>query len=185
MQVSIECQKRPEKSNPNTLRRTGFIPAALYGHNGTESVSLVIKEKDAVNMLKKASINNTLVDVAVPEMPWAGKALIKEVQAHPWRKNIFHISFFSVAAHGKLDIVVPLKMVGEPLGIKQGGLIEQSVMDINVECFAESIPEEIEVDITALEVGQSMLLGDLTMPGGVVLKGDKNVTVIAIVAAKK
>ncbi len=185
MQVSIECQKRPEKSNPNTLRRTGFIPAALYGHNGTESVSLVIKEKDALNMLKQASINNTLVDVSVPEMPWTGKALIQEVQSHPWKNSVYHISFFSVAAHGKLDIVVPLKIVGEAAGIKQGGLLEQSVMDINVECLAESIPEIVEVDISNLEVGQSLTLGDLNMPEGVVLKGDKNVTVVAIVAAKK
>ncbi|MEG3439228.1 50S ribosomal protein L25/general stress protein Ctc [Pannus brasiliensis CCIBt3594] len=185
MQVSVECQKRPEKTKPNALRRQGLIPAALYGHNGTDSVSLVVKEKEALNLLKKASINNTLVDVNVPEISWTGKALIQEVQAHPWKRNLFHLSFFAVSAHGKLDIVVPVKPVGEAIGVKQGGLVEQLINEINVSCIADNIPEVIEFDVSGLGVGESITVGDLQMPEGVTLKDDTHSTVYSIVAAKK
>ncbi len=185
MQVSVECQKRPEKSKPNALRRQGSIPAVLYGHNGTESVSLVVKEKDAVNLLKKASVNNTLVDVSVPEMPWAGKALIQEVQAHPWKRNLFHLSFYAVSATGKLDIVVPVKPVGEAIGVKQGGLVEQLINEVNVSCIADNIPEVIEFDVSGIGVGESITVGDLVMPEGVTLKDNIHSTVYSIVEPKK
>lgn len=185
MQVSVECQKRPENINPRALRRQGLIPAVLYGHNGTESVSLVVPEKAALTLLKKASVNNTLVDVNVPEMPWTGKALIQEVQSHAWKRNLYHLSFFSVSAHGKLDIVVPVKAIGEAIGTKQGGLIEQFVNEVNVSCIADNIPEVIEFDVSGIGVGQSLLVGDLKMPEGVTLKDDPHTTVFAVVAAKR
>ena len=75
-------------------RREGLIPASLYGHKGNQSVSLTVKEKDAVVLLKQAAVNKTVIDVTIPELSWTGKALIREVQAHPWKKNLFHISFF-------------------------------------------------------------------------------------------
>ena len=97
MSVSIECKKRPEGSKPKALRREGLIPASLYGHNGAESISLIVNLKDAQILLKKASVNETLVDVNIPDMSWNGKALIREVQAHPWKRNLYHLSFFYVA----------------------------------------------------------------------------------------
>ena len=97
MSLTIECQTRPEGSKPNALRREGLIPAALYGHKGNESVSLIVKEKDASVLLKQAAVNKTVIDVTIPELSWTGKALIREVQAHPWKKNLFHLSFFYLA----------------------------------------------------------------------------------------
>ena len=103
MSIAVECQKRPEGSKPRALRRQGLIPAALYGHNGAESVSLTVKSKDAETLLKNASINNTLIDVNIPDISWNGKAIIREVQAHPWKKTLFHLSFFSVSAGEPLN----------------------------------------------------------------------------------
>lgn len=95
MSLTIECKTRPEGSNPKALRREGLIPAALYGHKGTESISLTVKEKDATVLLKQVSVNKTVIDVKIPELSWAGKALIREVQAHPWKRTLFHLSFFA------------------------------------------------------------------------------------------
>lgn len=97
MSITIECQKRPEGSKPNALRREGLIPATLYGHQGAESVSLTVKQKEAQTLLKQASVNQTVVEVQVPDLSWRGKALIREVQSHPWKREIYHLSFFSVA----------------------------------------------------------------------------------------
>lgn len=94
MSVSIECQKRPEKSNPRALRRAGLIPATLYGHNGAESISLTVDHKAATTLLRYAKVNETLVEVTIPDLSWQGKALIREIQAHPWKRNLYHLSFF-------------------------------------------------------------------------------------------
>lgn len=185
MQLTIECQKRPEGVNPRALRRQGLIPAALYGHKGTESVSLTVNEKDALVLLKNASVNNTLVDVNVPEMPWRGKALIREVQAHPWKKNLFHLSFFSIAAHGKLEVVIPVRVVGESSGVKLGGLLEQSVTELDVQCLPDRIPESIEVDISNLGIGESVSVKDLPLPEGVSALTDADRIVLSIMAPQK
>lgn len=96
MSFTIECKKRPEGTKPNALRREGLIPANLYGHNGAESISLVVNAKEAYTLLGKAKANNTVIDVTIPDLSWNGKAVIREVQAHPWKRTLYHLSFFSV-----------------------------------------------------------------------------------------
>lgn len=96
MSVNVECQKRPEGSKPRALRREGLIPATLYGHNGSESIQLIIKEKDAKLLLRDASPNKTIVNLAIPDLSWTGTTLIREVQSHPWKRTLNHLSFFAV-----------------------------------------------------------------------------------------
>ncbi len=97
MSLTIECQTRPEDRKPNALRREGFIPAALYGHDGANSVSLAVNAKEAVTLLRNAKVNETVIEVKIPDLPWTGNALIREVQSHPWKRTVLHLSFFHVA----------------------------------------------------------------------------------------
>jgi len=94
MSITLECQKRPDNSKPNALRREGLIPATLYGHQGAESISLVVPEKQAYALLRRAFVNKTQIDLTVPDLSWNGKAIIREIQAHPWKKTLYHLSFF-------------------------------------------------------------------------------------------
>ncbi len=184
MKVEVECQKRPEKSKPRALRREGLIPAVLYGHNGTESVALTIKHKEAQILLKKAAINNTLVDLNVPDLPWNGKVIIREVQAHPWKRNIFHLSFFS-PSRKSLEILIPITLVGESIGAKQGGIIEQQTTELKALCKPTNIPESIEVDITNLNLGDSFIVEQLVLPEGVEVIDDPNTNIASVVAPRK
>jgi large subunit ribosomal protein L25 len=95
MSLTIECQKRPENSKPNALRRSGMLPANLYGHNGTESISLVVDTKSVERLLKKAAVNKTEIEVNIPDLSWNGKAVIREVQTHPAKGSLYHLSFFA------------------------------------------------------------------------------------------
>jgi large subunit ribosomal protein L25 len=95
MSLTIECKTRPEGSKPNALRRSGFLPANLYGHNGTESISLVVETKLVERLLKKAAVNKTEVEVTIPDLSWTGKTVIKEVQTHPAKGTCYHLSFFA------------------------------------------------------------------------------------------
>jgi len=185
MQITVECQKREEGSKPKALRRQGLIPASLYGHNGAESVALTLNAKDAQTLLKQAAVNNTLIDLKIPDLSWNGKALIREVQAHPWKKTLYHLSFFSVTADEKLELVVPIKIVGEAKGLKQGGIVEQLLMELNISCIPDKIPESIEVNIADFDIGSNLHIGDLVLPEGVTVLDELDRTVVSIVAPAK
>jgi large subunit ribosomal protein L25 len=184
MDVTVECQKRPEGSKPNALRRSGLIPAVLYGHNGAESVSLTVPAKAAETLLKKATINNTLVDVKIPDLSWSGKALVREVQTHPWKQTeLYHISFFSVAAQDTLDVVVPLEFVGEAAGVKEdGGVLEPVITELQVQTAPDNIPESIQVDVSQMHAGDAIRVEELNLPEGVTTMIEPEETVATIAA---
>lgn len=182
MQLTIECQKRAPGSKPNALRREGKVPAVLYGHNGNESVELTIEAKAAEFLVRDASVNNTLIDVSVPELPWTGKALLREIQAHPWKRtNLYHLSFFSVAAHGVLEVSVPLHFVGEAIGVKQeSGVLDTELTELAVKCLPDRIPEGITVDVSDLKVGDALHVHELKLPEGVAAVGEASRVVVMV-----
>lgn len=182
--VTFECQTRPEGSKPRALRREGFIPTALYGHKGAESVSLIAKAKDVEMLLKNASVNNTLIDVTVSDLSWRGKALIREVQTHPWRPDIYHLSFFAVAGQDNVEVVVPIHLNGEPVGVREGGVLEQIITDLTIQCPPNQIPEAIDIDVTAMPVGTTLHISDLKLPAGVTASDDPERTVLTIIEEK-
>lgn len=97
MEITIEGKKRPEGSKPNALRRSGLIPANLYGHNGAESVSLTLDAKSVERLLKQARANKTAIELNVPEINWRGATVIREIQKHPAKGTLYHLSFFAFA----------------------------------------------------------------------------------------
>lgn len=181
MEVSVECQKRPEGSKPGALRRSGLIPAVLYGHKGTESVSLTLPAKTAETLLKKATVNNTLVQVNIPDISWNGKALLREVQTHPWKRSqVYHLSFFSVASQDSLEVTVPLHFLGQAAGIKSGGILDPVITEIQVQCAPGDIPESIDVDVSNLEIGDSLHVGDLILPQGITPMLEPETTIVIV-----
>lgn len=95
MAITVESQKRPEGSKPNALRRSGLIPANLYGHKGAESISLVLNAKVVERLLKQAIPNKTEIQLDIPELEWSGKTVLREVQIHPAKGTTYHLSFFA------------------------------------------------------------------------------------------
>ena len=185
MNISVECQSRPEGSKPRALRREGLIPAALYGHDGNKSISLTIPAKQAQLLLRDAAINNTLVDLKVPDISWSGKALIREVQAHPWKRTLHHLSFFTVSAKQKVEIVVPVVLTGTAAGTKEGGIVDQIMTELQISCAADSIPESIEIDVTNFEIGTILHVGEMVLPEGAEVLDDPERTAISVVLPAK
>lgn len=181
MEVSVECQKRPDGSKPGALRRSGLIPAVLYGHKGTESVSLTLPAKTAETLIKKATVNNTLVQVNIPDISWNGKALLREVQTHPWKRSqVYHLSFFSVASQDSLEVTVPLHFLGQAAGIKSGGILDPVITEIQVQCAPGDIPESIDVDVSNLEIGDSLHVSDLNLPQGITPMLEPETTIVIV-----
>ena len=144
-----------------------------------------MKEKDAQLLLKNASVNNTLVDLNIPDLPWNGKALIREVQAHPWKKTLYHLSFFSVSAHKRIEVVVPLKLVGDAIGVKRGGIMEQMLTELKVECAPDRIPESIDINVSNMDLGTTLRVSDLVLPEGTAAMDDPERNVFSIVSPAK
>ncbi|MBD1874203.1 50S ribosomal protein L25/general stress protein Ctc [Nodosilinea sp. FACHB-131] len=185
MELTIECKSRDAKAKPNALRREGLLPVVLYGHQGTESVSLTVNQKDADLLLRKAAVNNTMIDLKIPDMPWNGKALLREVQAHPWKKVVYHLSFFAVKAQDFVEVGVALNFVGEPTGVKdEGGVLNTEINEVTVKCKAIDIPEVIEVDVSGLAVGDSLTVADLVLPEGAVVAGDQTQTIATVLQGR-
>ncbi|NEN87491.1 MAG: 50S ribosomal protein L25/general stress protein Ctc [Okeania sp. SIO3H1] len=183
MEVTVECQKRPEGSKTKALRREGLIPAVLYGHQGTESVPLTIEVKKAQKLLKDTSINNTIIDLQVPDISWSGKTILREVQSHPYKPLILHLSFFSVAAHGSLDVEVPIHFVGDPVGVKVGGgILDQTVTELAIRCKPDKIPETLDIDVSGLKLGESLQLSQITLPEGVEATGETDLVLARVMA---
>lgn len=168
MAITVESLKRPEGSKPRALRRSGLIPANLYGHKGTESISLTIEAKTVERLLKRASVNNTLIDLNVTDIPWRGKALLRELQIHPAKGTPYHLSFFAVAGHGDTTVEVRFRFVGTAIGVKQdGGVLDTVITELQVSCAPENIPDVIEIDVTNLQMGDSLSISDIVFPEGV------------------
>ncbi|MFN6571599.1 50S ribosomal protein L25/general stress protein Ctc [Dendronalium sp. ChiSLP03b] len=181
MPLTVECQTRPEGSKPKALRRSGEIPANLYGHKGTESISLVINAKTVERLLKKASVNNTLIDLNVTDVPWRGKTLLRELQVHPAKGTPYHLSFFAVAGHGDTNVEVPLRFVGNAVGVKQeGGFLDTVLTELQVSCSPENIPEVIEIDVSNLKIGDSLRIHELVLPQGVTALGEAEQVVVSV-----
>lgn len=186
MELSIECKKRSPESKAKALRREGRIPAVLYGHKGAESVSLSLKAKDAETLVRKASVNNTLVEVNVSDLPWTGKTIIREVHTHPAKGYLYHLSFFSVASQDSLEVTVPLHFVGNPIGVtEEKGVLDTPMTELQVRCDPAGIPEFIEVNVSHLKVGDNLHISDITMPAGVEPAIDADRTLASIFAPRK
>jgi large subunit ribosomal protein L25 len=186
MELTIECKARDPKAKANALRRQGLLPVVLYGHNGTESVALTVDQKAADMLLRKAAVNNTMIDLQIPDMPWNGKALLREVQSHPWKNLVYHLSFFAVKAQDAVEVGVSLNFVGEPAGVKDsGGVLNTEVNEVTVKCKVINIPESIDVDVSGLEVGDSLTVADLILPEGAVVAGDQSQVVATVLQGRK
>lgn len=185
MALTIECKQRPEGVKTKALRRSGDVPANLYGHKGTESVALAMDAKQVENLLRDASINNTLIELKVTDIPWEGKTLLREVQTHPVKGTPYHLSFFAVAGHGETTVGVPLRFVGESIGVKQeGGVLDTVFNELQLSCQPENIPQAIEIDVSELHVGDTLHLNQIVLPEGVNIQGETDLVVVQVLQTR-
>lgn len=161
-QITARKRKDSGKGAARTHRREGRIPAILYSH-GDDSVSLTIDQNEFDRLVHSISIENTIVELDVEGGRY--KVLIREVQRHPFRGDFLHVDFFHVAMDEKLHVEIPIVIVGTPDGVKnKGGMLDHQLRELSVFCLPDNIPEKVEVDVSALDVGESIHVGDLNLP---------------------
>jgi large subunit ribosomal protein L25 len=178
-QLKANKRKDAGKGAARTHRREGRVPAILYGH-GEDSVSLTVDRNGLDRLVHSISIENTIVDLDVEGGGY--KVLIREIQRHPVRKDFVHVDFFHVAMDEKIHLEIPVVIVGTAEGVKnKGGILDHQLREIEVYCLPGNIPEKIEVDVSALDIGESIHVSDLDL-GDVDVETDLDRTVVAVLA---
>jgi len=165
------------------LRSSGRVPAVIYGRE-IKPQNLEINSKDLTNLINQAHSENILLDLAVEgDAKKRRLALVKDVQHHPLNGQVLHVDLHEVSETEKVTVMVPVETQGEAAGVKTGGgVLEHVLFKIKVRALPKDLPEAITVDVSKLEIGQTIHLGDIPAPSGVELVGDKKVSVISVAA---
>lgn len=185
MDLTIDCAQRASDEKTKKLRREGTLPAVLYGHDGANSVALKLSNYDAEALLRKATVNKSVITVNVPDMPWSGKVILREVQKHPWKNKLHHLSFFSIASQKEIEVSMPIHFVGDAVGVaNKGGTLDMVMTEIQLKCPPDAIPQSLDVDISDLDVGDALHVGEMKLPPGTSVAVDDKLLVVSVLAPR-
>jgi large subunit ribosomal protein L25 len=183
--LSVEVREHTGKGMGRRLRATGRIPAILYGR-GRESVPISLDPRLLEKLLAASDAGmNTLIDLAVVgRSDLAGKVvLVKELQRHPVRGSLLHADLYEVDLTKTIEVSVPIHVVGTAAGVAlDGGILDQALRELEIECLPRAIPDQIDVDVSALKIGESIHVRELVLPEGVKLLSDPDLSVVSVVA---
>jgi large subunit ribosomal protein L25 len=173
------------RAGAKKLRTAGRIPATIYGRQAKPQ-NLEVISKEMENLIHHSISENLLVDLAVKDDSRPKRlALVQEVQHHPLSGSILHVDFHEVAENEKVTVQVPVETTGEAAGVKTGGgVLEHVLFKIKARALPKDLPEVITVDVSNLNIGQAIHLGEIQAPPGVEIIGDKKVPVIAVAAPR-
>ena len=185
--VALKAYPRSQvqRAEVKKLRAAGRVPATIYGRQAAPQ-NLELNSKEFADLLNHSASENLLVDLSVDNDARSKRlALVQEIQHHPLNGKVLHVDFHEVAEDEKVTVLVPVETTGEAAGVKTGGgTLEHILFKIKVRSLPKNLPEQIVLDVTALEIGKSIHLGDIKAPEGVEILGDKHITVVAVSAPR-
>ena len=183
-QVKLKAEPRSTvgRSAVRKLKARGFIPAVIYG--GTDKPQpLQVSARDINAMMSQASGENVLVELEIGDDGQSRTALVQEVQHSPVRGEIRHVDFHAISMDQMIQAEVPLEPLGTAVGVKTfGGLLEQSLRALAIECLPVDLPDRITVDVSHLNIGDSIHVRDIQLPAGVTPKVQLDLTAFSVVA---
>ena len=183
-ELNATVRKTTGNSPARELRRGGHIPAILYGPQ-TEPVLLAVNNKEFEQILKKGNIGSIILNLVIQNGKKVTKpAMIKELQSHPVSGEFLHIDFYEIDMQRKINVMIPIVTKGISKGVELGGLLQIIRREIEVLCMPGDIPEAIELDITDLDVGDSVHVEEIPLGDNVEISSDVNFTVLTIVSPK-
>ena len=183
-QVKLSARPRSEagRNAVSLVRARGAVPAVIYGAKDV-ATNLEVEKRDIENLLARAVSENILVQLEINDgqKTTSRLSLIQEVQHHPVRGEIIHVDFHAVSMNEEIDAEVVLEPEGEPVGVKTfGGLLQQSMRLLPIRCLPQNLPEIIVVDVSGLNIGDTLHVRDIKLPPGVTAVPDEELTVFLV-----
>lgn len=183
-QVKLKAERRSAtgRSAARKLKARGVVPAVIYGAKD-KAQPLQLSERDINAMLSHASGENILVELEIDGDQSGRLALVQEIQHSPVRGDVLHIDFHAVSMDEKIHAEVPVETIGTANGVKNfGGLLEQNLRALAIECLPRDLPDRIVVDVSALNIGDSIHVRDLQLPPGVTTRVQPDLTAFSVLA---
>jgi len=165
--LGAERREGTGKGVARKLRQAGKIPAVLYGRE-MDAIHLAVDAHQAELLFRSIPVDNTVVELKVDGEKESHQTLIREIQTHPYRGHLVHVDFLRIQAGVMVDMNVPLHLIGDPVGVREnGGVLEQVIHDIPISCVPSAIPESIDVDVSGLDLHDTLHVSDLVVAEGV------------------
>ena len=180
IEIKAHIRKTTGNGPARVLRRQGFTPAILYGRR-TDPIMLSVSTNSLENILKNENIGQALFNLIIDNGETVKKtAMIKELQTMPVSDKLIHVDFYEVAMDRKIIVSIPIVATGKSKGVENGGVLQVIRREVEVLCFPGEIPESIEVDITNLEIGDSVHVDEIQLPEKIEIPEEGNFTVLTI-----
>jgi large subunit ribosomal protein L25 len=166
------------KGAARTLRREGQIPGVVYGH-AREPQPLSLDAHEVELLLERVNAESTVIELSVDGR--TARTLIREIQRHPFKRDVLHVDFQELVAGEKVTVHVPLVLAGSAEGVRAGGILDQVMRELEIEVDPSNIPERFDVDVSALTIGHSLHVRDVPLPAGVTVLDDEDATICVII----
>lgn len=178
--ATLRAKPRTEtgKTAARQLRRSGGLPAVVYG-DYSEPQPLTVDTHDFERLMSRIHAATTVISLEIDDGE-EHQVLIREIQRHPFRSEFLHVDFVKFRAGQKIKVRVPVHLEGLAAGVDLGGIMQQIRHELEVECLPTAIPSEIKVDVTAMEIGDSIHIGDIDA-GDIVILDDADLTICTCV----
>lgn len=180
--LSAASRSTTGKGVARKLRAAGQIPAIIYGH-GRQPLTLALNAHELQLLLEKNPYQSTVIELAFDG--GTARTLIREIQRHPFKKQILHVDFQELVAGERITVRVPIQFLGTAEGVRSaGGVLDQIMHDLEISVDPSNIPHHITVNVDALTIGHSIHAGDVPLPEGVTLETDADATLCVCAAPK-
>jgi len=180
MTATLSASKRTDtgKGAARKLRAAHLIPGVIYGHN-REPLALSMNGRDLDRLLDRIAAETTVVELTIDGT--MSRTLIREIQRHPFKREVLHIDFLELVAGEKVAVDLPIVLVGTPAGVRDsGGILDQILREISIEVDPAHMPTHIEVDVSQLGINDSLHVSDLKVPEGIEVLVDAEATVCVV-----
>ncbi len=187
--VSLRAKKREEfgKGAVRKMRREGLVPAVLYGRNKKEAIPLTLSYQDVNRIIAHIERENVLVDLHIEGNGKEEKIpiIFKEIQRDPVTGKLLHLDLYELVKGQKIHVSVPIHLVGKPVGVEMGGVIQNEVRELEIECLPKDLPPHIEIEISHLNIGDALHVRDISVSDAIKLLDAPDTTILSIVAPVK
>lgn len=185
-ELTLEVQRREEtgKSAVRKMRREGIVPAIMYG-GGRDPIAISVNRRTISDLITKSEHGiRSIFLLKLSDSDKTRHAMIRDYQLDAITRQIKHVDFVRVNMKENVHLQIPIHTTGEAKGHKEGGVVDFVMREMEVECLPGVIPDEIVVDISGLDIGESLRVGDLTMPEGVKSLEDEERVVVTVTAPR-
>jgi large subunit ribosomal protein L25 len=164
------------------LRQAGQVPGIIYGH-GRAPQPLAINKRELDRQLSQVNAASPVIVLSLEGS--VARTLIREIQRHPFKRTVLHVDFQELVAGEKVTVSIPLRFVGIADGVRNaGGILEEVMHQLEIRVDPSAIPDHVDVDVTALTIGHSLHVGDISLPTGVTVLDDEDATICVVTAPK-